>query len=182
LTVAYLGDWLRANGNDLGLTIVVLRDWDHRGRVCNPLGLPVANLCHWGRDSCRGLRLSISCFTNDISGAARENVDENSIALRSPIRTVEVRETPTRTFIEDSGATESQRGVGKDRESSGVDSTCLRGRVELELVVGSDISCPALSIGENTVGKSNGKVSGLSAIDCLTLRSVSTGQNRTDEL
>lgn len=67
------------------------------------------------------------------------------------------------TFPEDIRATESQRSIIADRETSCIDGVRLKRSVELELVVGGDVSLSVLRIGEDTILQADSKVSSLSA-------------------
>ena len=55
--------------------------------------------------------------------------------------------------LEDSVATNSKSVVGASRPASGVNGTSLGWLVELELVVGSDVSSAAILVGQDTTSK-----------------------------
>jgi hypothetical protein len=59
---------------------------------------------------------------------------------------VQVIEATAQAFVEDCGTTKGERAVAAGREPSGVDCSRLRRVIELELVVGSNITSTAAGI------------------------------------
>lgn len=153
LSVRDLGHRVRHDRDDLGLTISVLGNWDWNSGTA--LGLSIGDLGNWvaaGRD---GSWLTITLLSDRTTA---DGVDQHRVALRSPVLVIQVVDSSTVTFVEDVGATKSKGTVLTDGETTSVDGTGLRWCVELELVVGGDISCSSLGIGELTIGKSENKV------------------------
>lgn len=68
--------------------------------------------------------------------------------MRSPIAVIKVVEVSADALIEDVGSTEGERAIVAKGEASGIDSSGLGRTVELELVVGGDISSALLGIRE----------------------------------
>lgn len=71
--------------------------------------------------------------------------------MRSPASVVQVVEATGQTLVEDAAASKGQGTVSTDRETGSVDGTCLWGFVELELVVGCNVSSTPLVVLEDTV-------------------------------
>ncbi len=93
------------------------------------------------------------CYTvsSFLAGDESETLDGDRRALRSPVPVVKVVEVSAAALVEDVGATKSQATVSADRPTRGVDGTSLGWLVELELVVGGDVSCASLRVGQNTI-------------------------------
>lgn len=135
------------------LTVRDLRDLAHgdAGSRRPNLRLAVAE----GRDDSGGDYLS----ANDLSVAGlacralatRHDDDLNGRALRSPRAVIQVVKVTTGALIEDSRTAQGKGAVRTGREARGVNCTSLRGAVELELVIGCDVSSSSLSVLENTV-------------------------------
>jgi len=146
LTVRDLGD--RLAGTGLDLTIRDLGDRLSSGG--GGLELTVANL---GGSAARG------------SSSSVEDVDVDRRALSTSGLIVEVVEGTAQALVEDSGVTNSKSAVAADGETRGVDGTGLGGLVELELVVGSNVTSAALVIGQGTILKSDSQDLGLARLE-----------------
>ena len=84
-------------------------------------------------------------------------LDVNSVTLSSPVTVVQVVKGSTEALPEDAAATETKSSIFTDGKSSGIDGTGLWWIVELELVVGSNITGTTLRILEDTIVKSQRK-------------------------
>lgn len=93
---------------------------------------------------------SLSVAT-DLTLLEHESVDVNGRALSSPGSVVEVIEAAAQALVEDAGSTEGQSAVATSRETGGVNRTSLGWRIELELVVGRNVSRASLGILQDTV-------------------------------
>lgn len=125
--------------------------------------LSVGDLRDWLGSSGGGLWLSIRGLRDASSSGAGDDVEENRFALRSPLAVVEVGEPPSVARVEDGGGAKSKRAVAQDGKSSGVDCTGLWWGIELELVIGCDVSSSLLGVRENAVGKGDGENTSLTA-------------------
>lgn len=157
LSVRDLGDGLGLSSDDLWLAISVLRDGDGNGG--GSLRLSIRDLCDWGSSTSSGW-LSVRGLSD---GATGHDADEDRLALGSPGTIVQVVKGSTQAFVEDSRGAESERAVRANRETSSVDGSSLGRSIELELVVGRNISGSALSIVELAIGEGESKVASLSA-------------------
>lgn len=70
---------------------------------------------------------------------------------------VEVVESAAQALVPDSRATESECAVGADGETAGVDGTGLGRAVELELLVGGNVTSAVVAVGEDTVVEGDGQ-------------------------
>jgi len=157
LAIRDLGD-NRANGAGWGLRLTIrdLGDDSSRG-----LRLTIRDLAD---NSSRGLRLSVGDLSdcsntgsrwlavrglaNRARRAAGDGIDQDCLAVRSPIAVIQVVEVSADALIEDVGSTEGERAIVAEGEASGIDGSGLRRVVELELEVGGNISSAFLGIGE----------------------------------
>ena len=121
----------------LGLTIGVLAD----GRADGAGGGLTIRLLG-GNDGRRGRR----------AAAGRNNSDVNGVALAANGGGVKVVEATAQALVPD-GAGESEGAVAADGETAGVDGVALERSVELELLVGGDITLALLGVGQDTVGE-----------------------------
>jgi hypothetical protein len=153
LTIRDLGD---DSSRGLRLTIRDLGDDSSRG-----LRLTIRDLAD---NSSRGLRLSVGDLSdcsntgsrwlavrglaNSARRGARDGIDQDWLAVRSPIAVIQVVEVSADALIEDVGSTEGERAIVAEGEASGIDGSGLRRAVELELEVGGNISSAFLGIGE----------------------------------
>lgn len=81
---------------------------------------------------------------------------------------VQVVEVTAQALVENVGATESQGAIRAHAEAGSVDGTGLSWLVELELVVGGNVTCSALAVEEDTIGQ--GQVEHAGSLACHHLR------------
>lgn len=96
----------------------------------------------------------------------------NLVALVASGLVVEVVEVAAQALEEDSGATEGERAVAASRPASGVDGTSLGGAVELELVVGGNVTGAVLGVGEDTILKSDLELGGVGLLPLFVIVSM----------
>jgi len=165
LTVTNLGDWLSSAGGGLDLTVGDLSD--DLGSAGGGLNLTVGDLADWLSGG-RGLDLTVGNLgdslgrgwegrRNNVTTTEDVNVDWNTLSTLG--LGVEVVERARQALVEDGGATKGKGAVGASRPASGVDLTSLTTEVELELVVGGDVTNAASSVLQETIVKSAGKSS-----------------------
>jgi hypothetical protein len=140
--------------------------------ACRCLDLTVGNLSHRRRSglvgTSRSLDLSVGDLANSRStesrarlarraaGATRgDDADRDRLALGRPVTVIQVIEVARAALVERGGGSQGQQVVLADGEASGVDGTSLGGAVELELVVGGDVSGAGLGVLEDTVVEGN---------------------------
>lgn len=119
------------------------------------LGLAIRDLGNgWLRDSGYSgwdLRLAVTDLAwNRKSSTVLSNQIDGG-ALLGPMTVIKVIERTTPALVEDSRASKSESVVGAYRESTGIDSACLRRRIELELEVACDITVTTSLILQHTV-------------------------------
>lgn len=115
------------------------------------LGLAVGQGRHnGGGDDLSADNLAIARLARGSAGH-QDNLDR--LTLSGPGAVVKVVEVSRSALVPDSVATESERAVATCGETRSVDSTRLRGLVELELVIASDVTSATLSIGQDAVLK-----------------------------
>jgi hypothetical protein len=148
LSVGDLSDWngrscLRLSIGDLGDGLCRLSLW-----------LAIRDLGNGSSDGGAGW-LSVRGLGDGSRGGftAREDIDQDRLALSGPVAVVQVVEATAQALVEDSRGTESEGAVGADREAISVDGSSLGWSIELELVVGRDVSGTALLVGELAVGE-----------------------------
>lgn len=86
-----------------------------------------------------------------------ERINSDRRALCRPRPIIEVVEGATEASIEDVGSTKRKRTIIANREACGDDSSGLRRSIKLKLIIGGDVTNPALLVFENTVLERNGK-------------------------
>jgi len=166
LSVGDLGD-NSGGGSGLELTVSDLRDDDTSGG----LDLSVGDLGDNGSGAGGGLNLTIGnlgdtsgglavrCLAH--GGASANDVDVDLRALVTSGCIVKVVEGTAQALVEESRVTNGKGTVGADRPASSVDGIGLDWVVELELVVGDDLTSAALAVGEDSLGESGSKSSAL---------------------
>jgi hypothetical protein len=155
LAVRDLGDGLSGRGSSLDLTVGDLGDG--LGSTSGGLDLTIRDLGN-NLGGGGGLELTVTNLggsTGRGNTASLEDVDVDGRALRTSGLVVEVVEVTAQALVEDSRGADGEGSVAADGETRGVDGTGLGGLVELELVVGGNVTSAALVIGQDTVGKSN---------------------------
>lgn len=95
------------------------------------------------------------------SGASLDNVDVDLVALVASGLVVEVVEVAAQALEEDGGVAEGEGTVAASGPASSVDGTSLSGAVELELVVGGDVTSAVLGVGEDTILEGDLKLLGV---------------------
>jgi len=170
LAVGDLSDGLGSRGGSLDLAIRDLSDGD---TTSGGLNLTIGDLSDRGTG--RGLDLTIRDLSDSLGGGggleltvanlgssasgssttSLQDVDVDGRALVASGLVVKVVEVTAQALVEDGRATDGKSAVAADGETRGVDGTGLGGLVELELVVGSNVTSAALVIGQDTVGKSD---------------------------
>jgi len=80
-----------------------------------------------------------------------EDVNEDLLALSTLSDLVEVVEGTAQALVPDGRATERKGAVGTGGETTSVDGTSLSWSVELELLVGGNVSGAVLAVSEDTV-------------------------------
>jgi hypothetical protein len=137
----------------LDLAVANLADGDgNSGR--KDLRLAVRKRLHnGGGDDLGSDNLSIARLIRTTRGsiATRHGDDLNGLALGSPVAVVKVVKVTRLALVPGSRVTEGQRVVTTDGETGGVNGTGLGRAVELELVVGCNVSSAVLSIGQDTI-------------------------------
>lgn len=141
-------------GGEARLTIANLANGDRNGGG-DDLGLAVRDRLDNGcGDDLGGHNLAVVRLGHvGVAAVARHGNDLDSLALGSPVTIVQVVEVARLALVPNRRPAEGERLVPADGEASGVDGASLGRVVELELVVGRNVSCPALSIGEDAVGQ-----------------------------
>ena len=79
-----------------------------------------------------------------------DSLDEDLIALVASLVGIQVVEISAQALPPDGGAANSEGVVGAEREASGIDGTGLDWLIELELIIGSDVTCSTSLICEDT--------------------------------
>ena len=95
------------------------------------------------------------------SASTLDNVDVDLVALVASGVVVEVVEVAAQALVEDSGAAEGEGAVAASRPASSVDGASLSRAVELELVVGGDVTSAVLGVGEDTILEGDLKLLGV---------------------
>lgn len=143
------------------------------------LRLAVAKIAHnGGSDNLSADNLAIARL---VGATARENDNLDRGALGGPVAVIQVVEVARLALIPNGGATKGEGAVVASAEASGVDGTGLRGLVELELEVASNIASAALSIGQDGVRQGGDKnaVAGTLSTLLLSKRLVSATYRET---
>ena len=168
LTVRDLSDRLSSGSLDLAI-----RDLSDGDTTSGGLNLTIGDLSDRGTG--RGLDLTIRDLSDSLGGGggleltvanlgssasgssttSLQDVDVDGRALVASGLVVKVVEVTAQALVEDGRATDGKSAVAADGETRGVDGTGLGRLVELELVVGSNVTSAALVIGQDTVGKSD---------------------------
>lgn len=161
LSVRDLSDGFWYNGSGLDLAVRDLRDW--LGASCGGLWLSVGDLRDRLGSGGSDLWLSVRDLRDTSRGRAGDDIEEDGLALSSPLAIVQVGESTSVARVEDSRGAKSERAVAQDREASSVDGTRLWWSIELELVVGCDVSSSLLGVGEDAVSKGDCEDTSLAA-------------------
>lgn len=77
--------------------------------------------------------------------------------MRGPLTVIQIVEVAAQALVEDVGSAEGKGSIVAGGEASSVDCSGLGWAVELELVVGGDISCSSLGILQFAIGQSDYK-------------------------
>ena len=94
------------------------------------------------------------------------------VALLASGLVVEVVEVAAQALEEDSGAAEGKRAVAASRPAGGVDGASLSRAVELELVVGGDVTGAVLGVGEDTILEGDLKLGGVGLLPLFIVVSM----------
>ena len=102
------------------------------------------------------LGLSVGKLRGSSGGAGASNlgtddVDGNLVALVALGLAVQVVEVTAQALVEDGGAADGEGAVRASGPASSVDGTSLGRAIELELVVGGDVTSALLRVGEHAV-------------------------------
>lgn len=153
---------------DLNLTISDLADGDvDRGR--DDLGLSVTQSRDDGcLNDASSDDLTVTNVRDDsVLSTAGDRNDGNGFALLGPVTVVQVVEVTRETLVERRRFAQSQGAVLAKREAAGDEGTGLGRTVELELVVGCNISSPVLRIDDGSISQTNNEDAVLSAFGSL---------------
>jgi hypothetical protein len=180
LTVRDLSDGSSGRSGSLNLAVRDLGDSDTSSGC---LDLTVGDLSDGGTG--RGLDLTIGDLGDSLGGGGSleltvanlsgstagsnttslEDVDVDGGALVTSGLVVEVVEVTAQALVEDGRGADGKSAVAADGETRGVDGTGLGRLVELELVVGSNVTSTALVVSQDTVVKSDSQDLGLTSIE-----------------
>jgi hypothetical protein len=161
-------DGAARSGWGLRLSVRDLSD----GRGCGSLRLSIRYLGDSPNGSSR--RLAIRALTNWVAARTTwEEIDEDGLAVRGPLAVIQVVEVAAQALVEDVGSAEGKRAIVAGGEAVSVDSSGLGRGVELELVVGGDISSSSLGILQFAIGQSDDKAAWVTT--STLRRSVSHG-------
>ena len=156
LTVGNLGD----NGTGGGLDLAVGNLGDDLGGGSGGLDLTVGELGDGGGDG-RGGDLTVSNLGSDTGSGRRSargaHIDVDLGALGAGRLVVKVVKGTAQALVEDGRVAESESVVAANGPSGSVDSTSLDRAIELELVVGGNVTSTALIVGEDTADKLDGQ-------------------------
>jgi hypothetical protein len=153
LAVGDLGDGSAGGGSSAGLDLTV-GDLRNGSTGCAGLDLTVGDL---GDGSGRGLLgLAIGELRSSTGGgsgarAGTNDLDGDLVALGSGGLVVQVVEVTAQALVESGLTTKSKRAVGASGPAGSVDGASLGRAVELELVVGGDVTDAVLGVSEHTV-------------------------------
>lgn len=154
LSVRDLSNNLGGTGGSLNLAVGDLSDLGSGG---GGLNLTVGDLSNrTGRGGGSGSELAVSNLANS-GGTGTENINVDGSALSALAGVVKVVEAAAQALVEDGRSPKSKGVVTTDRPAASVDGTSLDGVVKLELSVGGNVAVTTLVIGQDTVGKSDGK-------------------------
>jgi len=182
LTVGNLGDGSGgAGGSSAGLDLAVgdLRDGCAGGSSSAGLDLTVGDLRN-GSTRCAGLDLTVRDLGDRGRGllglavgklrssgggrgasAGTDDLDGDLVALRAGALVVQVVEVAAQALVESGLTTKGKRAVGASGPTGSVDGTSLGRAVELELVVGGDVTSALLGVKEYTVLEGDLKLHGV---------------------
>lgn len=96
----------------------------------------------------------------------------NLVALLASGLVVKVVEVAAQALEEDSGVAEGEGAVAASRPASSVDGASLGRAVELELVVGGDVTSAVLGVGENTILEGDLKLLGVGLLPLFMIVSM----------
>lgn len=105
-------------------------------------------------------------------------LDGDGRALRSPAAVVKVEEVAAQALVENVGAAESQAAIAANRESRGIDCASLGRCIELELVIGCNVSSAAFAIFEDAAGEGELEGAGTPASDQTRTRGAGCSWSR----
>ena len=163
LAVGDLGDGSASGSSSAGLDLTV-GDLRNGSTGCAGLDLTVRDL---GDGSGRGLlglavgELRSSALGRSGARAAADDLDGDLVALLAGGLVVQVVEVTAQALVESGLATKSKRAVGASGPASSVDGASLGRAVELELVVGGDVTGAVLGVKEYTVLEGDLKLHGV---------------------
>lgn len=169
LAVGNLGDGSASGSSSASLDLAV-GDLAHGSTRGGGLDLTIGDL---GDRSLNGslLGLAVGKLRSSAGGGGRagaDDVDVDIVALLAGgLVVVEVVEVAAQALVEDGRATEGKRAVAASGPASGVDCAGLGRAVELELVVGSDVTGAVLGVGEDTVGEVDEELGGVILLSLL---------------
>ena len=83
------------------------------------------------------------------------NVD--GVTLRSPVTVIQVVKATAAALPPDTAVTKGQSAVLANREARGVNGTGLWWVIELELIVGGNVTCSTVCVFENAIVESEGE-------------------------
>jgi len=126
-----------------------------------------------GNDLRSGSLLGLSVRSLRSTGSTTlDNVDVDLIALLASGLVVKVVEVAAQALEEDGGATEGKRAVAASGPASSVDGASLSRAVELELVVGGDVTGAVLGVGEDTILEGDLKLLGVGLLPLFVIVSM----------
>ena len=96
----------------------------------------------------------------------------NLVALLAGGLVVKVVEVTAQALEEDSAATECKRAVAASRPASSVNGASLSRAVELELVIGGDVTGAVLGVGENAILEGDLKLLGVGLLSLFVVVSM----------
>jgi hypothetical protein len=178
LAVGDLGDGCASGSGGAGLDLTI-GNLAHGSTGCASLDLTIGNL--GDRSADRGSLLGLSVGKLRSSGTTHDHVDVDLVALVASGLVVEVVEVAAQALEEDSGATEGKRAVAASRPASGVDGTSLGRAIELELVVGGNVTGALLGVGKDTVLEADLKGHGIVLLP-LAQGALGCGHGDIDDL
>jgi hypothetical protein len=181
LAVRDLGDGSASGSSSAGLDLAVrdLGDGSASGSSSAGLNLTIGNLRN-GSTGCAGLDLSVrdlgdrggsllglavgelrSSVGGRGASAGTDDLDGDLVALLAGRLVVQVVEVTAQALVENGLATKGKRAVGASGPTGSVDGTSLGRAVELELVVGGDVTSALLGVKEYTVLEGDLKLHGV---------------------
>jgi hypothetical protein len=179
LAVGDLGDGSAGGSGGAGLDLTV-GNLAHGSTGCASLDLTIGDLGDRSADGGSLLGLSVGKLRSSSSGTL-DDVNVDLVALVASGVVVEVVEVAAQALVEDGGATEGKGAVAASRPASSVDGASLRRTVELELVVGRNVTSTVLGVGEDTILESDLKLHGVGLLP-LVQGALGGGLSDVDDL